>query len=73
MIWPQSVSFQKILIEGHLNTYLTDFPTCQAILSTDSTNLSTQQDGEEGPRQTLCDKHDKNFVWKNLSPNFTFL
>ena len=23
-------------------------------------------------RQTLCDKRDNNFVWNNISPNFTF-
>ena len=28
--------------------------------------------GEERRRQTLCDKHDNNFAWKNLPPNFTF-
>ena len=29
--------------------------------------------GEWKRRQTLCDKRDNNFVWKNMSPNFTFL
>ena len=29
--------------------------------------------GEERRRQTLCDKHDNNFVWNNFSPNFSFL
>ena len=29
--------------------------------------------GEERTRQTLCDKRDNNFVWNNVSPNFTFL
>ena len=29
--------------------------------------------GEERTPQTLCDKDDKNFVWNNFSPNFTFL
>ena len=28
--------------------------------------------GEERRRQTLCDKRDNNFAWKNLPPNFTF-
>ena len=34
----------------------------------------TQQDGraKERWRQTLCDKGDNKFVWKNLQPNFTF-
>ena len=29
--------------------------------------------GEERRRQTLFDKRDNNFVWKNISPNYTFL
>ena len=29
--------------------------------------------GEERRRQTLCDKHDINFVWKNVPSNFTLL
>ena len=34
----------------------------------------TQQDrrAKERWRQTLCDKDDNKFVWKNLLPNFTF-
>ena len=28
--------------------------------------------GEERRRQTLCDKRNNNFAWKNFSPNFTF-
>ena len=28
---------------------------------------------EKGRRQTLCDNRDNNFVWKNMSPNYTFL
>ena len=29
--------------------------------------------GEGGKRQTLCDKRDNNFAWKNIPPNFSFL
>ena len=29
--------------------------------------------GEERRRQTLCDNRDNIFVWKNNSPNYTFL
>ena len=29
--------------------------------------------GEEGRRQTLCDRRDNNFVWKNFPPSFTLL
>ena len=29
--------------------------------------------GEERRRQTLCDKRDNNFVWKNFPPSFTLL
>ena len=29
--------------------------------------------GEKRRRQTLCDKRDYNFGWKNFPPNFTFL
>ena len=29
--------------------------------------------GEEGKRQTLCDKRDNNFVSNKFSPNFTLL
>ena len=29
--------------------------------------------GEEIKRQTLCDKRDNNFSWKNIPPNFSFL
>ena len=29
--------------------------------------------GEERRRQTLCDRRDNNFVWKNFPPSFTLL
>ena len=29
--------------------------------------------GEERGWQTLCDKRDNNFVWKDFALNFTFL
>ena len=29
--------------------------------------------GEGGNRQTLCDKRDNKFAWKNIPPNFSFL
>ena len=29
--------------------------------------------GEERRRQTLCDRLDNNFVWKNFPPSFTLI
>ena len=42
--------------------------SCQLII----VNLRNRTE-EERRRQTLCDKRDNNFVWKNFPPNFTFL
>ena len=55
------------------NLFSSTLTRCYLVISDWNLRNSMGEQGDERRGQSLCDKRDNNFVWKNISPNLTFL
>ena len=63
---PWSILYKIALLDRIEKNSKAPFPQNQLVSLRNRT-------GEEGRRQTLCDRRDNNFVWKNFPPSFTLI
>ena len=64
-IFSSLFSFPSPLVLPLTALSLIELPSLMVVNSRNKTE-------EKGRRQTLCDNRDNNFVWKIISPNYTF-